>query len=153
MLECLTASRGHPSSTIMITAGLPVLAVVMTHLPSWLPHCPPPDCDRQPFARIGWKHGCPTPYAVDNHSQLGRQVLVSRPFPGPFGAPQSARSFSVSRLRWPGRRGLPVAIATTTQLGSVLGDITTCAGASSSTLMGRVTTRTRSPRRRLRWPR
>jgi len=29
-----------------------------------------------------------------------------------------------------------VAIATTTQLGSVLGDITTCAGASSSTLMG-----------------
>ncbi|MDI3329983.1 MAG: zinc ABC transporter substrate-binding protein, partial [Micrococcus sp.] len=32
--------------------------------------------------------------------------------------------------------GDPVAVATTTQLGSVLGDITACAGTSSTTLMG-----------------
>lgn len=62
---------------------------------------------------------------------------MSRPLPRTVrGAAASALILGVAACGGPAAEDSPVAIATTTQLGSVLGDITTCAGASSSTLMG-----------------
>lgn len=62
---------------------------------------------------------------------------MSRPLPRTVrGAAVGALILGVAACGGPAAEDSPVAIATTTQLGSVLGDITTCAGASSSTLMG-----------------